>query len=220
MRVSETVINACIATVLVFIASFNFIALLFIGIEDKAKAPKLRWGKWMSVQRKIKGGERASQDTNATSETDWWGMREGSWERKGLQPGKERDTRNWANSEERKSDGISGEGVKVKMDYVTCPGGAGTSCSLSSGPCWDKSAFRSLCSYTQSLASSPMPQRLLTPTSRALQLTSAILYHFWPRCWWDKFACLLCLRSHVLHHILLSDVGMFTQMDLPCVPVS
>lgn len=34
-----------------------------------------------------------------------------------------------------KRDGISGEGDKVKMDYVTCPGGAGTNSSLSSGPC-------------------------------------------------------------------------------------
>lgn len=43
-------------------------------------------------------------------------------ERERLQTGKERDPRNIANGEGRRNGGISGEGEKVKMDYVTCLG--------------------------------------------------------------------------------------------------
>lgn len=133
-------------------------------------------------------------------------MREGSWARKRLQTGKEGDRRNRANGKERKSDGINGEGEKVKMDYVTCPGGAGTSCSLSSGPCWDKSAFRRLCSPTHSLASSLMPQRLVRPTSRALQLSPDILCHFGPRCWRDKSTC--CFVSSLMFCIIYCSLAL------------
>lgn len=102
-------------------------------------------------------------------------------ERERLQTGKERDPRNIANGEGRRNGGISGEGEKVKMDYVTCLGQeqailcprVPAETSLHSVGC----AHTNTHTHTQTSTSSLMPQRLVTLTSSVLQLAPAILHH-------------------------------------------